>query len=113
MRLLARAKGVRVSLQVCFELDGDGFHAYAPALKGCHVGGATLEEAHSAIREAAQLYLRSLIKHGDPIPVGCAEHPTAVRASPAKSMNPLPSIPMTVCETPSAESIDLTVAVPA
>ena len=49
------------------EADG-GFHAYCPALKGCHSQGDTLDEAIDNIREAAEAYLESVAAHGEPIP---------------------------------------------
>jgi len=52
------------------EPDENGFHAYCPALRGLHTCGDTEEEALSNAADAATAYLRSLIKHGDPIPVG-------------------------------------------
>lgn len=47
--------------------DG-GFHAYCPALKGCHSQGDTLDEAVENMREAVSLYIESAAAHGDPIP---------------------------------------------
>lgn len=49
------------------ELDG-GFHAYCPALKGCHSQGETAEDAFDNIREAIEVYLESVQAHGEPIP---------------------------------------------
>ena len=49
------------------EADG-GFHAYCPALKGCHSQGDSLDEATENIREAIQVYLESVADHGEPIP---------------------------------------------
>jgi predicted RNase H-like HicB family nuclease len=57
-------------LHIVVEPDGDQFHAYCPALKGLHVPGETIEEAFENAKDAAILYLMSLIKHGDPIPLG-------------------------------------------
>ena len=49
------------------EADG-GFHAYCPALKGCHSQGDSLDEAVDNIREAIEVYLESVTEHGEPIP---------------------------------------------
>ena len=49
------------------EADG-GFHAYCPALKGCHSQGDSLDEAVDNIREAIEVYLESVTDHGEPIP---------------------------------------------
>ncbi|MEE9295646.1 MAG: type II toxin-antitoxin system HicB family antitoxin [Phycisphaerae bacterium] len=49
------------------EADG-GFHAYCPALKGCHSQGDSLDEAMDNIREAIEAYLESVKAHGELIP---------------------------------------------
>jgi predicted RNase H-like HicB family nuclease len=55
--------------QVCFEPEEDGgYHAYVPALPGCHSYGRTIEEAEHNIKEAILLYLDGLKKHGLPLP---------------------------------------------
>lgn len=59
---------------IVVEPDEDNFRAYCPALKGLHTCGATEEEAVDNASDAAIAYLESLIKHGDPIPVGVAAH---------------------------------------
>ena len=48
--------------------SGGGYHAFCPALKGCHSEGDTLDEALANIREAVEAYLESIKAHGDPIP---------------------------------------------
>ncbi len=45
-----------------------GYHAYCPALKGCHSQGDTLDEATNNIREAMAAYLESVEAHGEAIP---------------------------------------------
>ncbi|MBI2850898.1 MAG: type II toxin-antitoxin system HicB family antitoxin [Chloroflexi bacterium] len=60
--------GFRV--QVIVEPDDKGFHAYCPALKGLHTYGDTRIEAVQNAKDAVEVYLKSLIKHGDPIPLG-------------------------------------------
>ncbi len=59
-----------VSVQIVVANDEGAFHAYAPALKGLHVDGATQEEAVENVKEAIAVYLESLHKHGDPLPEG-------------------------------------------
>lgn len=39
-----------------------------PSLPGCISQGVTREEAIENIKEAIELYIESLIEHGDPIP---------------------------------------------
>jgi len=46
-----------------------GYHAFCPALKGCHTQGDTVEEALANVREAIEAYLESLQKHGEAAPV--------------------------------------------
>lgn len=80
---------VTFRIDIIVEPDDDGYYAYCPALEGLHVGGDTLDEAAQNAVDAAIAYLRSLIKHRDPIPLQivqqepidqrpsrCAEHPT-------------------------------------
>jgi len=57
-------------LVIVVEPDGDEFHAYVPDLKGLHTCGSTEEEALQNAKEAAIAYIQSLIKHGEPIPIG-------------------------------------------
>lgn len=54
--------------RVIIEPDGKYFHAYAPALKGCHTSGKTIAEAKKHVREAIQVYVESLIMDGEKIP---------------------------------------------
>lgn len=75
-------------LMVVIEPDGEGFHAFCPALKGLHVSGATEEEALVNVRDAATAYLRSLIRHGDPIPLICTDSWNAQK--PWSSIKPGP-----------------------
>jgi len=64
---------IKVRLRIMVEPDDERFHAYCPELKGLHVDGATEEEALGNAKDAANAYLRSLIKHNDPIPLGVLE----------------------------------------
>lgn len=54
--------------RVIIEPDGDSFHAYVPALTGCHTFGASIVEAKTNIREAISVYLASLIDDKQAIP---------------------------------------------
>jgi predicted RNase H-like HicB family nuclease len=49
------------------EEDG-GYHAFCPALPGCHTQGDSYDEAIENIKEAIRLYLESLEAHGEKIP---------------------------------------------
>jgi predicted RNase H-like HicB family nuclease len=54
--------------------DEDGvFIAECPALPGCVSQGRTRAEALDNIEEAIRGYLRSLLKHGEPIPPPISE----------------------------------------
>lgn len=59
-----------LSVLVITEEDGTGFHSFAPALKGLHVDGSTQDEAFENAKNAIPVYLESLAKHNDPLPVG-------------------------------------------
>ncbi|MCY3954689.1 MAG: type II toxin-antitoxin system HicB family antitoxin [Nitrospira sp.] len=61
---------VEISVAIVVERDGDGFHAYTPALKGLHVDGATQHEAVERAKKAVDVYLESLAKHGEKLPEG-------------------------------------------
>lgn len=73
---------LKVSVSVFIEKDGDGYYAYAPALKGLHVGGDTLEEAIQNARDGVDLYLTSLLDHNEPLPIG--EH-LKIEAEPERA----------------------------
>lgn len=58
-----------LSYAVFYEQASEGgYVAHVPVLPSCHSQGESLEEAEANIREAIELYLESLIAHGDPIP---------------------------------------------
>jgi predicted RNase H-like HicB family nuclease len=54
---------------IVIEPDSEGFHAFAPILKGCHSCGDTAEEARRNIIEAIELYVESLRAHGEDVPI--------------------------------------------
>ena len=47
-------------LNIIFEKDEDGYYVYCPELEGCHTQGDTFEEAMNNIKEAIELYLKTL-----------------------------------------------------
>jgi predicted RNase H-like HicB family nuclease len=52
-----------------FESQPDGgYHAFCPALVGCHSEGDTLDDATANLREAIGVYLESLQANGEPFP---------------------------------------------
>ncbi|MBI3581977.1 MAG: type II toxin-antitoxin system HicB family antitoxin [Nitrospinae bacterium] len=50
------------------EEDG-GYHAFCPALPGCHSQGDTYDESIENIKDAIKLYLESLKARGEKSPV--------------------------------------------
>lgn len=62
-----------LKVKVLVEEDQGTYHAFCPDLKGLHVDGDTPEEVFEIAKDAVSAYLSSLIKHGDPIPVGCMQ----------------------------------------
>ena len=54
---------------VVIEPHGEAFHAFVPALPGCHTFGMTVDEARANIAEAMELHIESLQEDGEPIPV--------------------------------------------
>lgn len=54
--------------RIIIEPDGKYFHAYAPALPGCHTFGKSIAEAKKNARDAIEVYVESLIEHGEPVP---------------------------------------------
>lgn len=54
--------------RIIIEPDGKYFHAYVPALPGCHTFGKSFLEAKKNVREAIQIYLKSLSEHNETIP---------------------------------------------
>jgi predicted RNase H-like HicB family nuclease len=53
---------------VVIEPDEEGYHAFVPALPGCHTIGDTLDEARANIAEAVELHIQSMQADGEPIP---------------------------------------------
>ena len=54
---------------VVIEPDEDAYHAFVPALPGCHTFGATVDEARANIIEAMGLHVEGMLEDGEPIPV--------------------------------------------
>ena len=67
---MAQGNGVtNYNFTVVIEPDENGFHAYVPALPGCHTFGETLDEAHKHVTEAIELHVASMIEDGEAVPV--------------------------------------------
>lgn len=54
--------------RIILEPDEGGYHAYVPALRGCHTWGKTIDKARAMVRDAIDVYLRSLIADGEKVP---------------------------------------------
>lgn len=61
---------LKLSFTVVVEQDGNSFHAYCPGLKGIHVDGDTHKEALENASEAVRLYVASMIRNGEALPIG-------------------------------------------
>jgi len=60
--------------RVYLEQDEDGvFVATCPALPGCVSQGRSRTEATDNVREAIEGYIKSLTKHGEPVPPSILE----------------------------------------
>lgn len=60
---------MKYDFTIVIEPDEYGFHAFAPALQGCHSHGDTLDEARENIAEAVELHVESMIEDGEEIPI--------------------------------------------
>lgn len=69
-RFFGRNAELQFTISIVVEPDEVGFHAYVPAFKGLHVDGETEEEAAKNAIKAILVYLESLARHRDPLPVG-------------------------------------------
>ena len=54
--------------RIIIEPDGKFFHAYVPALSGCHTFGKTIAKAKKQAKEAIEVYIQSLLEHGERVP---------------------------------------------
>lgn len=54
--------------RVIVEPDEGGYHAFVPALPGCHTWGKTIDDAREMVRDAITAYVRSLIADGKSVP---------------------------------------------
>ena len=54
---------------IVIEPDEVGFHAFVPALPGCHSHGDTLDDARKNIAEAIELHVEAMLEDGEDVPV--------------------------------------------
>ena len=58
-----------LTYRIIIEPDEKGtYHAYVPALRGCHTWGESIDEARKNIKEAMTLYIESMRDLGEDIP---------------------------------------------
>ena len=53
---------------VIYEKSATGYGAYVPDLPGCVATGKTKAQVKKLIREAIELHIESLKRHGEPVP---------------------------------------------
>lgn len=58
----------KASFTAIIEPDEGGYHAYIPALPGCHTFADTIDEARANLLEAAKLHLEAMRENGEEIP---------------------------------------------
>jgi predicted RNase H-like HicB family nuclease len=61
----------RLTYDIVIEREDDpkaGYSVYCPDLPGCFSNGGTVAKAKRNMREAMELYLESLVAHGEEIP---------------------------------------------
>ena len=56
-------------VHIFVEPDGDGFHAFCRELPGLHVAGDTQAEAIKHATDGAEVYINSLVKHDEDVPL--------------------------------------------
>ena len=61
---------LQLAVTVIVERDDDRWLARCPAFRGLLMDGKTVEEAMRRARRGLDLYLASLERRGDPLPVG-------------------------------------------
>ena len=59
---------LRIRIRICVEKDDDRYYAYCPELKGVHEDGDSVEAAIKNAKEAALVYIQSILEHNKPLP---------------------------------------------
>lgn len=59
----------KIELIPLSKIDGGGYFATIPLLKGCQSDGKTPDEAIEHLQQARRAWFESAIKHGDSIPI--------------------------------------------
>ncbi|MDE0611778.1 MAG: type II toxin-antitoxin system HicB family antitoxin [Gammaproteobacteria bacterium] len=82
------AKELKIKVRIFVEPDEDSFHAFCPELKGVHVSGDSEQEALENCQIAIDQHIHTILKYGDPIPIGCIDEETTYEALPAPEKQP-------------------------
>lgn len=59
-----------ISVRVVIKRDGDEYWGTAPALPGLFIDGDSIEQVKELLPEGILVYLESLYKNNEPVPVG-------------------------------------------
>ncbi len=59
---------MNITYRTIIEPDVKGFHGYVPALRGCHTWGKTIQDTQKHLQEVIELYVESLVAHGEAVP---------------------------------------------
>lgn len=81
---LAGREKLRLSYRILLRKEPEGgYTAIVPALPGCVTYGETIEEAIEMAKEAIELYVESLLEHGEEIPTeeGTLEYMLTIEAN--------------------------------
>ena len=67
---LSYIRHIRITLPITImvEKDEDKYHAWCPTFRGMHTEGYCIINAVANAKLAAEAYILSLIKHGEPVP---------------------------------------------
>lgn len=69
------------------EPDDSAYNVTVPALPGCLTWGPTVEEARTRSQEASELWIESLVAHGEPVPT--KEHPPRLQTVAIETTEPV------------------------
>jgi predicted RNase H-like HicB family nuclease len=76
----------KLSFKVIIGKEEEVYHAYCPALKGCHSWGYSREDAIVNIKEAIAAYVEDLIKAGESIPTDLSPEELSATSSPISGL---------------------------
>ena len=71
MRITCEIDRHQYQAEVEIEPDDGGYHAFCSSLRGVHTCGRTEQEAIDNATYAITAYIRSLLKHNEPVPLPC------------------------------------------